>query len=287
MRRWEPIVALAAVMAFSATVPGIAATGDRRAGQLAELLPRLADRAEVYHLTALYFACEEEITKTKYNKSEEIKSEDRTTYDYLLENTEKNELQPYRAILSRNGKPRRRREKKEKLELPEPYAWNLLFLTEGQGRFQFNLMDTEYLDPWDTWVIDFLAILPFSDGADIAQWEGRVWVAQETLDILRIEARRSKAAERLEAEQQGYRESLRIVGMSTGKKPRTYQLRVNLDIQREGLRFPSRSIYTTRLALDETNTRLEKSVVQHYRRYVFYGVDALDRFKALKAPGGG
>jgi hypothetical protein len=286
MRHRGAIVVLAAALLLLLPASEIAAQGEGRAGQLEELLPRLADRAEIYRLTALYFACEEEVTLTSYKSSEAIKSEDRTIYDYLLENTEKNGLQPYRAILSKNGNPKSRHEVKVELGLPEAYAWNFLFLAEGQGRFQFNLVDTEYLDPWDTWVIDFVAILPFSDGIDIAQWEGRVWVDQDTLDILRVEVEPSKEADRLKAQQDQFRQSFRFLGMGTKKKPRIHQLRVSFDIERESLRFPSRSIFTTQLALDPSNRRLEKSTVQNYRRYVFYDVDALDRFKALKTPGG-
>jgi len=264
-----------------AQTPALAQGGGRGA-QLEELLPRLAKRAAIYKETALRFACVEEVTLSEFGKEESVKKEDSMVHDYLLENTRQGGLKPYRALLSQNDKETNRHQVKPEYGTPEPYAWQLLFVESGQGRFQFELIDQEFVNPHDTWVIDFIALASYASGARIEEWEGTVWVDQDTLDILRVKARPSKEEDTLEARLAEYRQAFRVMGISTKKKPRSRSLTVEFNIQREELRFPSRSLYSVHL-VDEVNVRRSESgVVQRFRDYVFFDVESLDKFKAMQ-----
>lgn len=256
--------------------------GGGRGAQLEELLPRLAKRAAIYKETALRFACVEEVTLTEFNRAETIKKEDSVVHDYLLENTRDGGLQPYRAILSRNNKEVSRHQVKPDYGTPEPYAWQLLFVESGQGRFLFDLIDQEFVNPHDTWVIDFSSLASYVAGKRIEEWEGTVWVDQDTLDILRVEARPSKELDTLEARLAEHRQAFRVLGMSTKKKPRTRSLTVEFNLQREELRFPSRSLYAIHLVDEVDLRRAASSVVQRFRDYVFFDVESLDEFKAMQ-----
>lgn len=258
------------------------AQGGGRGAQLEDLLPRLARRAAIYKETALRFACVEEVTRTEFNKEETVKKEESVVHDYLLENTRRSGLRPYRAILSRNDKETNRHQVKPDYETPEPYAWQLLFVESGQGRFQFELIDQEFVNPHDTWVIDFIALASYATGNRIEEWDGTVWVDQDTLDILRVKARPSKEAETLEARLAEYRQAFRVLGMSTKKKPRSRSLTVEFNLQREELRFPSRSLYAVHLVDEVDVRRPESGVVQRFRDYVFFDVESLDKFKAMQ-----
>jgi hypothetical protein len=258
------------------------AEGGGRGAQLEDLLPRLARRAAIYKETALRFACVEEVTLSEFGKEESVKKENSVVHDYLLETTPRSGLQPYRAILSRNGKETNRHQVKPEYGTPEPYAWQLLFVESGQGRFLFELMDKEFLNPNDTWVIDFIALASYATGERIEEWEGTVWVDQDTLDILRVRARPSKEVDTLEAQLAEHRQAFRILGMSTKKKPRTRSLTVEFNLQREELRFPSRSLYSIHLVDEVDVRRSESSVVQRFRDYVFFDVESLDKFKAMQ-----
>ncbi len=277
---WIPL-ALGIALAHA---PALAQGGGRGA-QLEDLLPRLAERAAIYKETALRFACVEEVTLTEFGKEETVKKQDSVVHDYLLENTRRGGLQPYRAILSRNDKETNRHQVKPEYGTPEPYAWQLMFVESGQGRFQFDLIDQEFVNPHDTWVIDFFALASYVTGERIEEWEGTVWVDQDTLDILRVKARPSKEQDTLEARLAEHRQAFRVLGMSTKKKPRARSLTVEFDLQREELRFPSRSLYAIHL-VDEVDVRRAKSsVVQRFRDYVFFDVESLDKFKAMQEPG--
>lgn len=278
-----PLFLLAVALCAAGSSPA-GSQGRGRRAQLDDLLPRLAERAALYQETALRFACEETVTVSEFDKEETVRKQDTFVHDYLLEYTRGGGLQPYRAILSRNGEPERRHKVEPSYGTPEPYGWQLLFVAGGQGRFEFDLIDREFLNPHDTWVIDFTALASFTTGERIEEWEGTVWVDQATLDILKVRARPSKEADTLEAKLAEHREAFRFMGLSTKKRPRAHFLEVEFDVEREGLRFPSRSLYTERLVFEADQMRNESSVVQRFNDYVFFGVESLDKFKAMRAP---
>ena len=281
MKRFGVLITIA----LCATISVVAQSQGRgRRAQLDELLPRLAERAALYEQTALRFACEEEVTLTRFKKEGLIRKQDHVVHDYLLEYTKRRGLQPYRAILSRNGSPTRRHKVEPEYGTPDPYGWQLLFAASGKGRFEFELIDQEFLDPHDTWVIEFTALASYATGDRIEEWEGTVWIDQAALDILQVRARPSKEIDTLEARVAEHREAFRFMGLSTKKRPQAHFLEVEFDIQREGLRFPSRSLYSVRLAVSAENMRDESSIVQRFRDYVFFDVESLDEFKALQAP---
>ena len=120
LRPWLPSLLVVALGAISPTL-------SQREAQLEELIERLGDRAEVYERTALRFSCREEATVSKYNSGETVRKQAVDYHDYLLEYTESHGVVPYRALLSHNGKSARRREVSPSYEVPEPYAWHLLF----------------------------------------------------------------------------------------------------------------------------------------------------------------
>lgn len=254
-----------------------------REAQLEELLVRLAERAEVYERTALRFSCREEARVTKYSGDETPKNIEVNDHDYLLEYTEKEGLSPYRALLSRNGGETRRRQVDPEYPVPEPYAWQLLFRRQHGEVFHFNLVGPEFDPPDLTWVIEFKTLLSYTDGRTIDQWDGVAWVDQDTLDILRVEATPANQAATIEAVAAEYRQSFRVLGMGTKKRPKERRLKVEFGIRREELRFPSRLFLSVRL-LDSLaqNGKLKESVALSYDSYVFYGVDTQEEFEKLR-----
>jgi len=258
------------------------AQGGGRSTQLESLLTRLAARAAVYETTALRFACEEQVDLVEYNAQEAAKSQRTEVHDYLLAYTEEKGLQPYRALLKRDEKSVSRREVRPDYAVPEPYGWNLLFTTEHQARFQFELLEAAMIEPSITWVLAFHPLLPYSNGNTIEQWEGRVWVDQDTLDVVQVEAEPANQAETMEARLAEYRESFSFLGLKTKPRPRARHIQVEFGIEREGLKLPSRSLATTRLLAGDGRDRLGSSVVQRYRDYVFYGVESLEQFDKLR-----
>jgi len=258
------------------------AQGGGRSTQLESLLTRLADRAAIYETTALRFACEEQVDLVEYNSKETAKSQRVEMHDYLLAYTEQQGLQPYRALLKRDARSVSRKEVRPDYAVPEPYAWNLLFTRDRQGRFQFELLEAAVLEPSITWVLAFHPVLPYTDGNTVEQWGGRVWVDQDTLDVIQVEAEPANQAETVEARLAEYRESFSFLGLKTKPRPRARRIQVEFGIERDGLRLPSRSLATTRLLAGDGRDRLASSVVQRYRDYVFYGVEAQEQFDKLR-----
>jgi hypothetical protein len=260
------------------------AQGGGRSAQLETLLTKLATRAAVYETTALRFACQEQVDVAEYTGKEAVKSQHVDEHDYLLAYSEEDGLQPYRAVLKRDGKSVSRKEVRPDYAVPEPYAWNLLFTTERQTRFQFELLESAVIEPSITWVLAFHPVLPYSDGNTIEQWEGRVWVDQDTLDVVQVEAEPANQAETMEARLAEYRQAFSFLGLKGKPRPRARRIQVEFGLEREGLRLPSRSLATTRLLAGDGRDRLSSSVVQRYSDYVFYGVESQEQFDKLRVP---
>jgi hypothetical protein len=285
--RFDPRLAgLRAGLVAAAILAGICSPAGAQSGgrstQLESLLARLAGRAAMYETTALRFACEEQVDLVEYNAKETAKTQRAEVHDYLLAYTEEGGLQPYRALLKRDAKSVSRKEVRPDYAVPEPYAWNLLFTLEHQARFQFELLEAEVIEPSITWVLAFHPVLPYTDGNTIEQWGGRVWVDQDTLDVVQVEAEPANQAETMEARLAEYRQSFSFLGLKGKPRPRARSIRVEFGVEREGIRLPSRSLATTRLLAGDGRDRLASSVVQRYRDYVFYGVESQEQFDKLR-----
>jgi hypothetical protein len=131
-------------------------------------------------------------------------------------------------------------------------------------------------------VLAFHPVLPYTDGNTIEQWGGRVWVDQDTLDVVQVEAEPANQAETMEARLAEYRQSFSFLGLKGKPRPRARSIRVEFGVEREGIRLPSRSLATTRLLAGDGRDRLASSVVQRYRDYVFYGVESQEQFDKLR-----
>jgi len=279
---WRAGLVAVAMLCGISTPAG--AQGGGRSIQLEALLTKLAGRAAIYESTALRFACEEQVDLVEYNAKETAKTQRVEVHDYLLAYSGEEGLQPYRALLSRDTRSVSRKEVRPDYAVPEPYGWNLLFTKERQARFQFELLEAELIEPSITWVIAFHPVLPYTDGNTIEQWGGRVWVDQDTLDVVQVEAEPANQAETMEARLAEYRQAFSFMGLKGKPRPRARHIQVEFGIEREGLRLPSRSLATTRLLAGDGRDRLASSVVQRYRDYVFYGVEAQEQFDKLRAP---
>lgn len=281
-RRAAGLRLAAAAILLAGLAPPASAQGGGRSAQLETILSRLAERAAIYERTALRFACEEEVSLADYDSGETVKRQSVEVHDYLLEYTEQKGLQPFRALLARNAEPVPRKEVRPDYAVPEPYGWNLLFTRERQGRFQFELADTAILSGSAAWVIAFKPLLAYTDGNTVEQWEGRAWVDQDTLDVLQIEAQPANQTETMEARLAEYRQSFRFLGLHGKSRPRLRQIQVEFGVVKDDLRFPSRSLASTRLVASDASARLDSSVVQRYRNYVFYDVESLEQMEKMR-----
>ena len=278
---------IAALVAIALLSPSSAPaqSGAGRAAELERVLVQLAERAAIYEHTALRFACVEAVSDSRYNSKEKITRQYGESHDYLLEYTERRGLQPYRALLTKDGQATRRRKVEPDYAVPEPYSWNLLFTADRQSKFQFALVDKEMIDQYLTWVIEFRPLLAFVDGKDIEQWEGKVWVDQDSLDIIQVEAIPGLQDETLQAHLQACRESFSFLGMTTKKCPLTRRLQVEMGTVREGLRFPSRSFAAVRRVSPrpDGHQSLKSSLAQEYSDYVFFDTETLEQFEKRRS----
>jgi hypothetical protein len=259
--------------------------GAGRAAELERVLVQLAERAAIYERTALRFACVESVRDSRYNSNGKITRQYSESHDYLMEYTERRGLQPYRALLTKDGQATRRRKVEPDYAVPEPYSWNLLFTAERQSKFQFALVDKQMIEPHLTWVIEFRPLLAFVDGTDIEQWEGKVWVDQDSLDIIQVEAIPGLQNETLEAQLQACREAFSFLGISTKKCPLTRKLKVEMGTEREGLRFPSRSFASVQRVSPrpDGNQSLKSSLAREFSEYVFFDTETLEQFERRRS----
>ncbi|MDH3786850.1 MAG: hypothetical protein OEV00_16180, partial [Acidobacteriota bacterium] len=167
---------------------------------------------------------------------------------------------------------------------PPAYAWVYLFSRFNKSYFSFRMLE-ERFDGFD-WVyeIQFKGGLPYTDGRDIRQWEGKVLVDVVTNTPLHVIAEPSGQTPRLEAMFRRYQSSFNVLGLRTAPKPLGYRADIDFRYQDKELRFPTRLRYNTFRAVATGKVVPTRASSRIYANYQFIKIDTDEQIGTPKSP---
>ena len=251
-----------------------------------EVMKLVNARAQLYQKAALGFSCEETVIQGKFSSGTgENKREQKNRYDYLYEGNAESGYREVRMQPSKNGDPADSKEVDPDLDVPGAYDWALLFTSQHQPYFRFEMAGTERVGFQSTAIIAFRGAKTFERGKTIQEWSGRVWVNNESGNFVKVEADPNGQEERLAQRTDEWRKALRIVGISTKRQPRGFHYRLDFTVDKFGLSFPGEA-ETRRFALDMLGEEeLKERTVQRFRSYVFFNVNSAEDFLGVESPG--
>ncbi len=283
------VVAAACVAAFPLDeVPRSETTPADAEREMAALLARLAERAELYRRYALKFACTESVIRSLYSPEKgEFRRRDREIYDYIFTESEQSgQLEEDRILIEENGKPVRHTPRQLELEIPPPYAWSQIFSAGNRGRFLFKPAGKVLKGYRLLLQLDFVGAGAIPGGSDISGWSGRASVDSESLNIHSIEAEPSGQAARVEAETLKYQRAFAIMGVPLASKPTTRKLEVVFGLYHEGLSYPTESSVEKNVYVRTGEQGREELTTLRYRDYRFFKVGT-EQEEARETPAGG
>jgi hypothetical protein len=208
-----------------------------------DLLQQLFDKADIYRAYTRRFTCTETARLADYDGGGEAETEKIRRYAYLLiKDPEGENVREYRQQLARNGEIKKG-EIKDDEPFPPAYAWVFMFSRFNEPYFAFRLTDDRF-DGFD-WIyeIEFKGSLPFTDGKDIRQWEGRVLIDAVTHTPLEITAEPVGQKERIETLYRRWLQSFNLIGFRLAPRPFGYRAVIQFRHRREGLTFPTELRY--------------------------------------------
>ncbi len=238
-----------------------------------ELLEALQWTAGVYEEYARKFTCNETARLAEYDQMGEVTKEKVRSYGYLLlRGTMLEALREFRQEM-KDGKLKQG-EVLDQEPFPPAYSWVFLFSAFYDPYFDFRLLDTRFEGFDLVHEIQFRGSLPFTDGKDIRQWQGRVLVYRFRYTPLLIEAEPTGQSERLEALYRLWAKSFNVLGFRTGKKPLGYQASIQFGFRKGDLTFPTALRYDTRRAVSPYQLVTVQASTRTYSDYLFTGVTA-------------
>jgi hypothetical protein len=248
--------------------------------KLSALLEALAKRSETYRAAMLRFLCDETLIRSEFDtKDGHRQSEQVVKSDYLLARGRSGELVERRRVT--HGRPGAGWDGSLPRQ-PLPYQWTLMFTPYYQKLFNFRLAGQEVVHFRLATVIEFSAILPFTDGSTITQWAGRAYVDAETLDLLRIEAEPPSQEMKLDQEQDRYRRSMRLANLPLRRRPRAHEHEVDFNYVKEQLRLPGLAITRRYVVPDADSRALQSQTLQIFADYRLFRVETDERLKAIR-----
>jgi hypothetical protein len=236
-------------------------------GLSADLLDRLAERAEDYRNYARRFICLETIRQARYDNSGEASQERDSSYDYVLElGSQGTEFHESRERV-KDGK--KVDAKDNGPAFPPAYSWTALFSRFHQPYFAYRDLGDGF-EGFD-WVraIEFKGSLPWSDGRDIRQWEGVAIINAGDMTLLEVRARPTGQRERIVALYKQWMQSFNLFGARLGDPPIGYRCRVSLLMRRDGLTFPTQLRYDTFRAVSPKDIVMKSASIREYSEYRF------------------
>lgn len=240
-----------------------------------EVLSGARHTAAVYEDYARRFLCDEEARLAEYDRTQQVTKERRRRYGYLLLRGSVGEpVREYRQQIGKDG--RYKGEVEDSEPFPPAYAWVFLFSEFHEPYFDFRLVDT-YFEGFDlVHEIHFRGSVPFTDGKDIRQWEGKVLIDAFYYTPIELEAEPLGQKSRLESLYRIWAESFNLLGFRTGKKPLGYTAKVVFGFKKGDLRFPTSLRYDTRRAVSPEQLVMVRASTRRYSNYQFTGVDVQD-----------
>lgn len=251
----------------------------------AKLLDRLSERAALYKQRALGFTCREVVIEATYDlDSASYKKGDRTSYDYLFEESSDGGLREFREELVAGKDGAKRRSTDFNPVVPPAYTWATLFSRENRARFHFRPAGQVVKAYRLLTLLDFIGTAPNPGGEDIAGWSGRVAVEARTLNLWSVEAAPSGQDVRLDVEILRYRRAFAIAGVPLAARPHGWSLGLTFGIEVSGLSYPTEQILgRTSLAPSQKMTLSDKTTFR-YEDYRFFTQSIQEE---MKKDGGG
>lgn len=250
---------------------------DKEWGLPEEFLAPLYKSSQRYGAFARRFICRETAIQADYDSNGSVDNEVKRIYNYLLlQSPEGDSLSESRREYRKDGKLKDG-EINDRDPFPPAYAWVFLFSRFNQTYFAFRLLD-ERFDGFD-WVyeIQFKGSLPYTDGRDIRQWEGKVLVDVVTGTPLQILAEPSGQTPRLEAMFRRYQSSFNVLGLRTAPKPLGYRADIDFRYQEKELRFPTRLRYNTFRAVATGKVIPIRASSRMYGDYQFFDINTEEK----------
>ncbi len=236
------------------------------------LMADLIEKSKAYEEYALRFFCTEMLREASYDStSGEADKEKRSTYEYLLEaNPDQGSMTAYRQKVIRTGTQIEKREVKLEYNFPEPYSWIYIFSGNFRNVMKYGYEGKEIYAYKLAHIISFRGFQPFTDGKDIRQWEGRVWVEQGTYNILRVEAEPIHQDDVLEMKRQEYNQAFSFIGIRFKKRPFGHRVAVLFDFEHDGLAFPTETRNETFELVAKNTTMPSSALIFNYADYHFF-----------------
>jgi hypothetical protein len=248
---------------------------DEQWGLPPELLEAVQQTAEVYEDYARRFLCDEEARLADYDGAEQVTKEKIRKYGYLLlRGSVGDPVREFRQNIGKDGKYKGEVEDSE--PFPPAYAWVFLFSRFYQPYFDFRLVDTRF-DGFDlVHEIHFRGSVPFTDGKDIRQWEGRVLIDAFYFTPIELEAEPIGQKSRLDGLYRLWAQSFNLLGFRTGRKPLGYNANLKFGFKKGDLRLPTSLRYDTRRAVGPDQLVIVQASTRTYSNYKFTGVTTQD-----------
>jgi hypothetical protein len=201
-----------------------------------ELLERLALRAAEYEAAASEFECSETTQRVKYPRGRAAEGATReATYTFAFAD---GSITP--VSVHGSGKSVKRYGKSN---APPAHAWTQLFTKRNQPYFAYRDLGEVPHAFGKARKIQFRGSLPYSDGADVRQWEGTVLIDPYSLQPLELDAQPLHLWPRLERQRREYVRSFKIAFFGLlirfKKRPIAERVHVRFDVQSNGMTLPT------------------------------------------------
>lgn len=237
-------------------------------------LDRLRRQSGIYRRAVLSFTCNESLLEESVQAGPgTLRSRRETTYRYLLQaNPDQPVVSEYREILARNNVPVRISPAVVKALMPPPFLWATLFDDHRASHFRFEVLGHERRGVTDTVIIAFQGLLDFDEGRRLPEWTGRIWIDQDRLNPVHLEAEPSNQEERLKIGIEKYQRAFRLGTVPLRPHPRAYLLTVEFLVSRYGLSFPSQSTWRKQTVMESGDRLTEQMVRRRFTNYRFFNI---------------
>jgi hypothetical protein len=250
----------------------------------ADLLRRLAKRADDYRAFANRVTCDETARVAAYDGEGVASKESLRRYAYFLErDTAGTNLRETRRRIDAEGKPKGD-EVEDEGKFPPAYAWVFLFSTFNQSYFTYRDLGDRFEGFHWVRVLQFRGALPYTDGKDVREWEGLALFDAVTLTPVQIQARPSSQRERIQAMFDRWAQAFNLLGVHLAPRPFGYRGRVEFRLLREGLTFPTELRYDTFRAVGRRETVPISASVRTYDECRFFKTTETEEIEPPPAP---
>lgn len=246
------------------------------------MMDRLIRKAGEYERYALKFICTEMARNVTYDISQgEATKEKLETCEYLLESSpDREKLSPYRQKMTGIGSKGERSEVKIEYSFPEAYSWIFIFSKNIRNVMKYGYLGKEIYSYKLAHIISFRGFQPFSDGKDIREWEGRIWIEEGTSNILKVEAEPIHQNDVLEMKRQEYNQAFSFIGIKLKKRPLGYSSIVYFDFEHDGLTFPTESRNATFQLVARNKKSPVSAIIFNYADYHFFKTDTREKMES-------